>query len=98
MRVLVPHRVVREYQGHIARFGESHSRIAHEKRMMGMDDVGSELIHGGGDQCRRGNRDRKLVAVEMLNSGNPNDMRLLVGAFVRLRSDDQRLVVAAAKF
>ena len=88
MRVLVPHGVMGENEGDFAGAGHAESRIAHEKGVMGVDDVGPKIVHGGGHQTRRGDRERKIAAVEMLEGGYADDVGTIIAMVVGLRSDD----------
>ena len=49
MRVLIPHRVMRKHERHFPRPRQPQRGVAHEERMVSVDNVGLKFVHGGRD-------------------------------------------------
>src|SRR4051812_5486771 len=77
MRVVIPHRVMREDQRNLSRPRNAHRRAAHEERMMGVYDVWPKCVHLCRYQPRRRHWERKLTPIEMLDGWHPNDVWII---------------------
>jgi hypothetical protein len=94
--VVLVQSVVCEHERHVQHPGQPHGRCTQQERVVRMDDVGSEGLNGGAAPARCDQHDREVAAVETLDCGDANDVRLTLRRVLELGADHQHLIAPAS--